>query len=75
MMKLLCLATHDRFGKFTPGNVCKVTKWHINDEMTRGVVTIESDGVKDTTPFEFGDKNLITKTEAFRLMLVPVTKQ
>ncbi len=38
-------------------------------------VVIESDEAKATTPFKFSEaKNLITKTEAFRMMLIPKTE-
>jgi hypothetical protein len=74
-MKLRCLQTHTRYGKYTPGNVFNVTKFYINDEMTKGVVTIEHDGMKTTDPFKFSsEKNLVTKTEAFRVLLVPYTE-
>ena len=74
-IKLRCLQTHPKFSKFTPGDICDVTKLHINDEMTKGVITIECGGTKSTDPFKFSsEKNLVTKTEAFRVLLVPVVK-
>lgn len=46
----------------------------MNDEMKKGVITIESGGTKATCPFEFSkDKLLVTKTEAFRVRLVSDT--
>ena len=74
-IKVKCLQTHEKYGKYTPGNVFNVIKFYINDEMTKGVVTILHDGIKTTDPFKFSsEKNLVTKTEAFRLMLVPKTE-
>lgn len=74
MIKLKCLAV-GKHSRFFVGDICDVTKLHSDDDMATGVITITNDEVKATTPFRFSKaKNLITKTEAFRLLLVPNTE-
>ena len=71
MIKLRCLAV-GKHSRFFVGDICNVSKLHMNDEMTKGVITIEHEEAKTTGPFSFSKaKNLVTKKEAFRVMLVP----
>jgi hypothetical protein len=52
-----------------------VTAIKSDDGMKTGTITILSDEVKSVTPFRFSKaKNLVTKTEAFRLVMVPKTE-
>ena len=74
-IKLRCLSTHPRYGQYSPESICEVTKLHVNDAMTKGVITIECDGNKTTGPFYFSkDKTLITKTDEFRPLMIPKTE-
>lgn len=73
-VKARCLAVA-KHSRFFVGDVCNVTAIKSDDGMKTGTITILSDEVKSVTPFRFSKaKNLVTKTEAFRLVMVPKTK-
>lgn len=73
-IKLRCLAV-GKHSRFFVGDVCDVIALTSGDEMKTGTITILSDEVKAVSPFRFSNaKNLITKTEAFRMLLVPNTE-
>ena len=73
-IKLRCLAV-GKHSRFFVGDICQVTKLHSDDDMKTGIITIAGEDVKSTGPFRFSNaQNLITKTEAFRMMLVPNTE-
>ena len=72
MIKLRCLAV-GKHSRFFVGENCEVTKLHTDDNMKTGIITAVGEEAKLTERFRFSKaKNLITKNEAFRLMLVPV---
>jgi hypothetical protein len=74
MIKVKCLAV-GKHSRFFVGDICNVTAVKSEDDMKTGIITIVSDDVKSVTPFRFSNaKNLVTKTEAFRVLLVPVVK-
>lgn len=74
MIKLRCLAV-GKHSRFFVGDICNVTTVKSDDDMKTGIITIVSEDVKSVTPFRFSNaKNLVTKTEAFRVMMVPKTE-
>ncbi len=70
-MQLRCLAV-GKHSRFFVGDICDVANINSDDEMKTGIITILSEEVKAVTPFRLSNaKNLITKTEAFRIRCTP----
>jgi len=71
MIKLRCLAV-GKHSRFFVGDICDVTNLNSDDDMKTGIITILSEEVKSVTPFRISNaKNLVTKTEAFRVRCTP----